>query len=113
MRKLRDRDLQRMQWDLEAFLNQTSISASLPPQWIRRMITAQRSLKEAGIICKIPSTGRTRSPQLLETMGWPGDQSQASVDFQAQRRWQQALDTAGSLGFDGRRIDWQDFLSRP
>ena len=50
-------------------------------------------------------------PHLLETIGWPGTQSQASAEFQALRRWQQALDTAGSLGFDGRRISWHDFLA--
>ncbi len=110
MRKLRDRDLQRMQWDLESFLNQTSISVSLPPQWKRRMIAAQRSLKEA-VSFQNPIDWADKAPQLLETMGWPGDQSQASVDFQAMRRWQQALDTAGSLGFDGHRISWQDFLA--
>ncbi len=27
-------------------------------------------------------------------------------------RWQQAVETCGSLGFDGRRIDWKDFLSQ-
>ena len=57
MRKLRDRDLQRMQWDLESFLNQTSISVSLPPQWKRRMIAAQRSLKEAVSFAKSDRLG--------------------------------------------------------
>jgi ATP-dependent helicase/nuclease subunit B len=50
-------------------------------------------------------------PQLLETIGWPGADSKTSVQFQEMRRWQQALDTAGSLGFDGRRISWQEFLA--
>ena len=50
-------------------------------------------------------------PQLLDAMGWPGQQSRASAEFQAQRRWQQALDTAASLGFDGRRVHWNEFLS--
>ncbi len=110
MRRLRDRDLQRMQWPLEAFLNQTQASASLPPQWIRRVITAERSLKEAGNLHN-PTDWADKVPRLLETIGWPATQSQGSVEFQAQRRWQQALDTAGSLGFDGRRIDWYEFLS--
>ena len=110
MRRLRDRDLQRMQWGLESFLNQTTISMLLPPQWKRRMIAAQRSLKEA-VSFQNPIDWADKVPQLLETIGWPGNQSQASVDFQAMRRWQQALDTAGSLGFEDHRISWQEFLA--
>ncbi len=110
MRRLRDRDLQRMQWGLESFLNQTTISALLPAQWKRRMIAAQRVLKEA-VSFQNPIDWADKVPQLLETIGWPGDQSQASVDFQATRRWHQALDTTGSLGFDGRRVSWQEFLA--
>jgi probable DNA repair protein len=110
MRRLRDRDLQRMQWPLETFLNQTQISASLPPPWTRRMIAAQRSMKASGNL-QNPIDWADKVPRLLETIGWPATQSQGSVEFQAARRWQQALDTAGSLGFDGRRIHWQEFLS--
>jgi ATP-dependent helicase/nuclease subunit B len=109
MRRLRNHDLQRIQWALASFLNQTQISASLPPQWTRRMITAQRSLRESRNL-QNPVEWADTVPHLLETIGWPGTQSQGSVEFQAQRRWQQALDTAGSLGFDGRRIDWHEFL---
>ena len=110
MRRLRDRDLQRMQWSLEAFLNQTRFAASLPLQWTQRMLTAQRSLKQSGNL-KNPIDWADTVPHLLETIGWPAENSQSSSEFQAQRRWQQALDTAGSLGFDARRIDWREFLS--
>jgi probable DNA repair protein len=44
-------------------------------------------------------------------MGWPGEPAQDSASFQAQRRLQHALDSAGSLGFNGRRVDWPEFLS--
>ena len=110
MRRLRDYGLQRVQWELESFLNQATISDFLPPQWKRRMITAQRSLKEVTSF-QNPIAWADKVPQLLETIGWPGARSQESVDFQALRRWQQALDTVGSLGFDGRRISWHDFLT--
>jgi len=109
MHRLRDRDFQRVQWPLESFLNQAAISSLLPPNWTRRMIAAQRLLKEATSF-ENPIEWSDKIPQLLETMGWPGNPSQSSVDFQALRRWQQALDTAGSLGFDGRRISWHQFL---
>ncbi len=110
MRKLRDHDLQRMQWALEPFLNQTQISATLPSAWMRRIITAQRNLKESASL-QNPVEWADKIPHFLETIGWPGIQSQGSADFQAQRRWQQALDTSGSLGFDGRRIPWHEFLT--
>ncbi len=110
MRILRRRDQQRLQWPLEGFLNQVSIAAALPAPWKRRIITAQRSLKESGALLN-PIEWADKVPHLLETIGWPGTPSKASAEFQALRRWQQALDTAGSLGFDGRRISSQDFLS--
>ena len=43
--------------------------------------------------------------------GWPGERSLTSAEFQAHRRWQQAVDDCASLGFDGRRMGWNDFLA--
>jgi ATP-dependent helicase/nuclease subunit B len=110
MRTLRRRDQQRLLWPLEGFLNQGPISTTLPALWKRRMITAQRSLKESGDLLN-PIEWADKVPHLLETIGWPGTESKTSVEFQTHRRWQQGLDTTGSLGFDGCRIPWQDFLS--
>ncbi len=110
MRTLRRYDQQRLQWPLQGFLNQSRIAQALPVLWKRRMITAQRSLKESADLLN-PIEWADKVPHLLETIGWPGTESKTSVEFQTLRRWQQALDTAGSLGFDGRRIPWQDFLS--
>ena len=42
--------------------------------------------------------------------GWPGARTFTSAEFQALRRWQQTVDDCASLGFDGRRIAWSDFL---
>ena len=110
MRTLRRADQQRLRWHLEGFLNQGRIAATVPQHWKRRMISAQRSLKESGSL-QHPIDWADKVPHLLETIGWPGTQSQTSVEFQALRRWQQALDTTGSLGFDGRRIAWHEFLA--
>jgi len=110
MRTLRRLDQQRLQWPLEGFLNQGRIATALPQPWKRRMIGAQCSLKEAGQF-QSPVDWADKVPHLLETIGWPGIQSQTSVEFQALRRWQQALDAAGSLGFDGRSIAWHEFLA--
>ncbi len=111
MRVLRRKGLQRIQWTLQAFLDQPALSAKLPLSWVQKMIGAQRQLRDSGARLRNPLEWADSVPHLLETMGWPGAQAQESVDFQAVRRWQQALDAAGSLGFDGRRIDWPEFLS--
>ena len=43
--------------------------------------------------------------------GWPGARALTSAEFQALRRWQQTVDDCASLGFDGRRMAWSDFLA--
>ena len=110
MRTLRRFDQQRLHWPLEAFLNQGRIASVVPQSWKRSMISAQRSLKESASF-KNPIEWADNVPRFLETMGWPANQSQASVEFQALRRWNQALDTTASLGFDGRRMAWHEFLA--
>jgi ATP-dependent helicase/nuclease subunit B len=110
MRSLRGHDLQRPRWTLEAFLNAERISSALPREWTRRMIAAQRGLREAPHT-QSPTDWADKVPHVLATASWAGSLPQTSADFQAQRRWSQALDTAGSLGFDGRRISWPEFLA--
>ncbi len=45
--------------------------------------------------------------------GWPGAKrnTRTSAEEQALRRWQETVDACASLGFDGRRITWSDFLA--
>lgn len=111
VRALRHRGLQRTQWPLQAFVNPAPVSLKLPPLWTQRMVAAQRQLREIGNKPQSPLEWADKVPRLLQSMGWPGDQHRGSAAFQSQRRWQQALDTAASLGFDGRRIGWSEFLS--
>ncbi len=107
MRAIRRRNRQRPQWNLQAF------AAELAPislAWSERVQTAHRRLAAA--------EGRERSPfewaeiasDLLEAAGWPGAHAQSSGEFQAARRWRQALEACGSLGFDGQRMSWSDFF---
>ena len=106
MRIIRRRNRQRTQWSLRTFAAE---SAPLLPAWSERMLTAQERLAAAA--------GRQRSPfewaetagDLLEAAGWPGARPQSSGEFQAARRWSQALEACGSLGFDGQRMSWSDF----
>ena len=109
MRALRRFDYQRTEWKLETFLSQNSLRDHLPVAWKQRMIDAQRSVKSFGPLLA-PGDWSDKVPHLLDAVGWAGSLSQSSSDFQAYRRWQQALDTSASLGFDGRRISWSEFL---
>ena len=110
MRALRRRGLQRTRWTLEAFLRQPAGIASPTVAWSQRMTAAQQRLRNA--------TGRPQSPldwadlssQLLQAIGWPGSRPLTSAEFQAATRWQQALDLCASLGFDGRRMLWAQFV---
>jgi len=111
MRVLRHKGLQRTQWTLTAFVDQAAVSARLPQSWVRRMIAAQRLLRDLGGKPRNPIDWVESVPHLLQTMRWPGELAEDSADYQAIRRWEQALDAVGSLGFDGRRIDWMNFLA--
>jgi probable DNA repair protein len=114
MRALRRRGLQQPDWTLSAFLQLSasrSQANSLPSEWVERVTRAQRQLSEFGRRPQSPLDWAEFVPGLLETAGWPGDRRLASTEFQAAQRWQQALETAGSLGFDGGRVGWKDFLS--
>lgn len=111
MRALRHRSLEQPAWSLNAFLAQPSPTPPLPESWRDRITKAQQRLADL--------LSRTRSAldwaefatQLLEDSGWPGPRALSSSEFQAARRFQEAIETTGSLGFDGHSIPWQDFLS--
>jgi ATP-dependent helicase/nuclease subunit B len=111
MRALRRRGRERVQWTLEAFLGSSTTSAALPSAWVRRMTSAQRRLRETAPSSRNPLDWAGLVPQLLDEMDWGGVRPGTSVEFQAASRWQQAVDLCGSLGFDGRRVPWREFLS--
>lgn len=111
MRAIRRRGLQQTHWPLQSFVRSQPGSLRLPESWIIRMLAAQRQLREFSSKPQSPLAWADKVPGLLDTIGWPGEQARASAEFQAHRRWQQALDTVGSLGFDGRRVNWHEFLS--
>jgi probable DNA repair protein len=107
MRSLRRRNLARPEWTLDAFLR----TSSLPSAWTQRMQQAQSLLNAAKGRIRTPTEWVSLVPDLLRAIGLPSQRSFSSAEFQTWRRWEDALDLAGSLGFDGRRIAWPDFLS--
>ena len=112
MRALRRRGLQRPRWRLEEFLRQRA-HVELPAVWTARMTQAQQRLQEFARRPRIPLAWAEILPQLLEMAGWPGAKrkNRTSAEEQALRRWNETVEACASLGFDGRRIGWSDFLA--
>ncbi|HET6168644.1 MAG TPA: hypothetical protein VFE01_00630, partial [Terracidiphilus sp.] len=110
MRALRRHSLERTHWTLQSFVAQTKESNALPAAWIQRMNLARRRLSETRSPSQSAFDWAALVPQLLEHIGLPGEHKLSSAGFQSLHRWQQALDTCASLGFNGRRIHWSEFL---
>ncbi len=47
---------------------------------------------------------------LLEQVGWPGQRTADSIQFQALERWQRLLDEIALLDFDDTTYSWVDFV---
>ena len=110
MRALRRRGLERTRWPLEVFLSQRA-GAALPEAWAARMRQAKLRLEEFARRLQTPLDWAQLIPYLLQAAGWPGYRPLSSAEYQARRRWLQTLDECASLGFNGRRMSWNDFLS--
>jgi probable DNA repair protein len=110
MRALRRRGLQRPSWTLVAFLRQRP-RAELPAEWVARLMQARQRLQEFARQLQTPVAWAEFSAQLLQIAGWPGGRPLTSAEFQALRRRQETVEACASLGFDGRRVAWSDFLA--
>ncbi|HEX3469860.1 MAG TPA: PD-(D/E)XK nuclease family protein [Silvibacterium sp.] len=47
---------------------------------------------------------------LLQQAGWQSGQPRGEIDFQARARWERLLDEIALLDFDGRRMEYHEFL---
>jgi probable DNA repair protein len=110
VKALRHRNLQRTRWLLAEFLRQKP-GAELSASWVARITQAQSRLQESARRLQTPLAWAELTPQLLQLAGWPGASPLTSAEFQAHRRWRQTVDDCASLGFDGRRVDWKEFLA--
>jgi len=113
-RALRRRGLERTRWSLDD-LSRQKPGVALPEAWVGRMRQARRRLEEVLRRQQTPLAWAELAPQLLEIAGWPGQRppertALTSAEFQVMRRWQSVADDCASLGFDGRQIEWRDFL---
>ena len=112
MRALRRYGLERTQWSLAAFVGQQCASELLPAPWAERVTAAQRLLADFAQRPQSPLVWAELVPRLLEELHFAGARPLVSAEYQALRRWQQAVESCGSLGFDGRRVRWKDLLSQ-
>ena len=110
-RALRHRGLERTQWTLAAFIGQRCAAELLPALWIERVTQTQRRLADAARRPLSPLEWAELVPKLLEELRFASARPLSSAEYQALRRWRLAVESCGSLGFDGRRIGWRDFLT--
>jgi probable DNA repair protein len=112
MRKLRGYGLERTQWSLRAFLGERSAAELLPAAWVERLTAAQGMLAGFARRAQSPLDWAELIPRLLDELHFASGRPLTSAEFQALRRWQQAVEGCGALGFDGRRVSWRDFLAQ-
>jgi probable DNA repair protein len=112
VRTLRRYGLERTQWTLAAFLGSRSAAKLLPAPWVERITAAQRLLASFARRPQSPLDWAELLPRLLDELHFAAARPLLSAEFQALRRWQQTVEICGSLGFDGRRISWRDFLAQ-
>ncbi len=112
MRRLRGRGLERTQWSLRAFLGERYAAELLPGAWVERLTAAQRLLAGFARRALSPLDWAELIPRLLDELHFASARPLTSAEFQALRRWQLAVESCGSLGFDGRRVSWRDFLAQ-
>ncbi len=111
MRSLRDAGLQRPHWSLAQWIQMASRNSPLPSEWTKRMQAAQRCSADFPNMSRPPSEWSEWISALLRDMRPQGGRDFTSAEFQAMRRFDEALDTCASLGFSGTRISWRAFLA--
>jgi len=111
MRALRHYGLERTQWTLAAFLGQRCALETLAAPWVERIRAAQSLLAGTTRRPQSPLVWAELLPRLLDGLQFASSRRFTSTEYQAIRRWHQAVENCGSLGFDGRRISWKDFLT--
>jgi len=111
MRSLRCSSRERTHWTLTAFLGERSVSQLLPASWVERITAVQSRLADFARRPQRPLDWAEMTLHLLDELHFATARPLSSAEYQAVRRWQQAVESCGSLGFDGRRITWIEFLS--
>jgi ATP-dependent helicase/nuclease subunit B len=109
LRGLRRRTLQRTEWTLTNWMSQRGADG-LPDAWMLRMTQAKRDLETEMRQAQSPLDWAELAKKLLESAGWPGGRPLGSEEHQVTQRLAGVMDDCASLGFDGERVQWRDFV---
>jgi probable DNA repair protein len=101
MRQIRRNSQERLEWPIAEFTSYTPVSRLLAAQNLLASEPDRQS----------PLQWAAVAERLLEALGWPGFRPLTSLGFQAQDRLQRVLEECGSLGFDGSKIPWPEFVA--
>jgi len=111
MHALRRHGLERTQWSLTAFLGEHYASLLLTATWVERVTAVQSRLVDFARHPHSPLDWAELTLHLLDELHFAVARPLSSAEYQVVRRWQQAVESCGSIGFDGRHITWIEFLS--
>jgi ATP-dependent helicase/nuclease subunit B len=101
---IRRRAMRQPEQDLDSFLQ-----AAYPPEKLRHRLQAARRLLHRDSTLTFAQWVHV-ADQMLEAVHWPGAHVLESEDFQVQARWSQLLDGLAALAFDGRTVNYAEFL---
>jgi ATP-dependent helicase/nuclease subunit B len=101
---VRRRAMRQPEQDLDSFLQ-----SAHPPEKLRHRLHAARRLLHRDSILTFAQWVHV-ADQMLEAVHWPGAHALESEDFQVQARWSQLLDGLAALAFDGRIVDYAEFI---
>lgn len=113
MSELRRRGRAQTGWRLEEFLAEGRRHGGglLPEGWAERLEAARAWVETLDRQRRAPGEWAATVGELLNWLRLGGGQGYSSVEFQQLRGWSRAVECAASLGFDGRRVSWAEFVA--
>ncbi|MGH9587091.1 MAG: PD-(D/E)XK nuclease family protein [Acidobacteriaceae bacterium] len=107
--KLRDFGLLSMSTGVEEFARRAEKLRFPMPAKLKAAHRAAVANRIAEVI-RLPGQWTELAQLLLHEAGWPGAAERSTFHFQAVRRWERVLDDIALLDFDGKRMDYGEFL---
>jgi ATP-dependent helicase/nuclease subunit B len=109
--RLRGQSMRQPEQDLDTFLQflDRAWTEALPLTAVRRRLQKAQRLLPANRLLSF-SEWVSLAEQILAIAHWPGAHDLSSEDFQVQARWSQLLDAVAALAFDGRKVEYGQFL---
>ena len=110
--RLRRLPMRQPEQDLDTFLrflSEAGPEATPLAAFRRRLLASKRLLPQNGAWMSFAEWAGL-AERILETVHWPGAYLLQSEDFQVEARWSQLLDSVAALSFDGRKVNYAEFL---